>query len=85
MPALKSSLWKTLRKAGSFLKNKTNKQTKNCNGKENRGNLKTKRDLKSLPIDICGSYLDSDAKSKLVKERNETLVKILCKLNVLNA
>lgn len=71
MPALKSSLWKTLRKAGSFLKNKTNKQ-KNCNGKENKGNLKTKRDLKSLPIDICRSYLDSDAKSKLVKEINET-------------
>ena len=70
-----------------IISQKQNKQTnkKNCNGKENRGNLKTKRDLKSLPIDICGSYLDSDAKSKLVKEINETLVKILCKLNVLNA
>lgn len=84
MPALKSSLWKTLLKTGLFLKNKTNFK-KNCNGKENKGNLETKRDFKSLPIDICGSYLESDAKSKLVKEINETLVKILCKLNVLNA
>ena len=47
MPALKSSLWKTLLKTRLFLKNKTNLK-KNCNGKENKGNLETKRDFKKL-------------------------------------